>query len=129
MSAESFVTRRMAVHHGLPQPRAGAPTFTVGMAEVLRLLQLDDGFDAAAQVAALAAEALGVDGQTVSLATGGERAELMWCTDEAGGRFEDLQFTLGEGPGPEAVLSGAMVLVPDLARVGQVTVRQSGPTP
>ncbi|WP_152628309.1 ANTAR domain-containing protein [Streptacidiphilus neutrinimicus] len=89
------------------------------MAEVLRLLQLDDGFDSAAEVAARAAELLGVDGLTVSLATGGERAELMWCTDEAAGRFEDLQFTLGEGPGPDAVRTGAMVLVPDLARVGR----------
>jgi hypothetical protein len=88
-----------------------------GMAEVLRLLQLDDGFDATADVAARAAETLGVAGLTVSLATGGDRVELMWCTDEAAGRFEDLQFTLGEGPGPEAVRSGAMVLVPDLARV------------
>ncbi|WP_042448797.1 ANTAR domain-containing protein [Streptacidiphilus jiangxiensis] len=87
------------------------------MAEVLRLLQGDDGFDAAAAVAALAAGTLGVSGLTVSLATGGDRAELMWCTDEAAGSFEDLQFTLGEGPGPEAMRSGAMVLVPDLALV------------
>ncbi|WP_152627542.1 hypothetical protein [Streptacidiphilus melanogenes] len=87
------------------------------MAEVLRLLQLDDGFDAAAEVAVRAAETLGVDGLTVSLATGGEQAELVWCTDEAAGQFEDLQFTLGEGPGPDAVRAGAMVLVPDLARV------------
>ncbi|SEL26367.1 ANTAR domain-containing protein [Streptacidiphilus jiangxiensis] len=87
------------------------------MAEVLRLLQLDDGFDAAAEVAVRAAETLGVDGLTVSLATGGEQAELVWCTDEAAGQFEDLQFTLGEGPGPDAVRAGAMVLVPDLAQV------------
>ncbi|SEM62180.1 ANTAR domain-containing protein [Streptacidiphilus jiangxiensis] len=88
-----------------------------GMAEVLRLLQLDVGFDAAAEVAARAAETLGVDGLTVSLATGGDRAELMWCTDQAAGRFEDVQLTLGEGPGPEAARTGAMVLVPDLAQV------------
>ncbi len=87
------------------------------MAEVLRLLERDDGFDAAAEVAARAAEILGVDGLTVSLATGGDQVELMWCTDEAAGQFEDLQFTLGEGPGPDAVRSGAMVLVPDLAQV------------
>ncbi|WP_042374825.1 ANTAR domain-containing protein [Streptacidiphilus neutrinimicus] len=81
------------------------------MAEVLRLLQRDEGFDAAAEVAARAAATLGVDGLTVSLATESERAELMWCTDEAAGQFEDLQFTLGEGPGPDAVRGGAMVLV------------------
>ncbi len=88
-----------------------------GMAEVLRLLQRDEGFDAAADVAVLAAVTLGVTGLTVSLATGGDRAELMWCTDDAAGSFEDLQFTLGEGPGPEAVRGDAMVLVPDLALV------------
>ncbi|QMU77195.1 ANTAR domain-containing protein [Streptacidiphilus sp. PB12-B1b] len=87
------------------------------MAEVLRLLQLDDGFDTAAHLAARAAEALGVDGLTMSLATGGERAELVWCSDEAAARFEDLQFTLGEGPGPEAARSGETVLVPDLSQV------------
>lgn len=67
------------------------------MAEVLRLLQLDDGFDAAAEVAVRAAETLGVDGLTVSLATGCDQAELVWCNDEAAGQFEDLQFTLGQG--------------------------------
>ncbi|MFB7909893.1 STAS domain-containing protein [Kitasatospora sp. NPDC056076] len=98
-------------------PGTGQLVISDGMAQVLRLLQLDDGYDTAAQVATRAAETLGVDGLTVSLATGGERAELMWCTDQAAGRFEDLQFTLGEGPGPEAVRTGAMVLVPDLTRI------------
>jgi len=88
-----------------------------GMAEVLRLLQLHDGFDNATHVAARAAEALGADGLAVSLATAGERAELMWCSDDSAARFEELQFTLGEGPGPEAVRSGETVLVPDLSRV------------
>ncbi|AUG75367.1 hypothetical protein CFP65_0400 [Kitasatospora sp. MMS16-BH015] len=98
-------------------PGTGQLVISDRMAQVLRLLQLDDGYDTAARVAAKAAETLGVDGLTVSLATGGERAELMWCTDRAAGRFEDLQFTLGEGPGPEAVRTGAMVLIPDLAQV------------
>ncbi|MFC1415833.1 ANTAR domain-containing protein [Streptacidiphilus cavernicola] len=86
------------------------------MAEVLRLLRLADGSDGVADVTKAGARALAVDGLTVSLVTG-DRAELVWCSHEAARQFEDLQLTLGEGPGPEAVRNGAMVLVPDLVRV------------
>jgi hypothetical protein len=88
-----------------------------GMAQVLRLLQTDDGPEAVADVAAAAADALGVDGLAVSLVTGGTLTELLWCSEETARGFEDLQLTLGEGPGPDAVRTGAMVWVPDLVRV------------
>ncbi|WP_399926281.1 GAF and ANTAR domain-containing protein [Streptomyces kanamyceticus] len=61
------------------------------------------------------ARALGVDGVAVSV-TGGGLNELLWCTPGASAELEDLQFTLGEGPGPEAAASGTAVMVPDLAR-------------
>ncbi|MCM2387182.1 hypothetical protein, partial [Streptomyces albipurpureus] len=47
----------------------------------------------------------------------GDRAELLWCSDPTTRRFEDLQFTLGEGPGPDALRTGAMVWAPDLVQV------------
>ena len=58
-----------------------------------------------------------MDGLAVSLVTDGTSTELLWCSDETVRRFEDLQLTLGEGPGLDAVRSGCMVWVPDLARV------------
>jgi hypothetical protein len=84
------------------------------MADVLRLLQLDDQSQGVDDVTAAGARALGVDGMAVSLVTEAERAELLWCSDTTTRRFEDLQLTLGEGPGPEAVRTGALVWVPDL---------------
>ncbi|MBT2508476.1 ANTAR domain-containing protein [Streptomyces sp. ISL-98] len=87
------------------------------MVGVLRLLQSDDGSGQVADVAAAGAAALGVDGLAVSLVTEGDLTELLWCSDAATRRFEDLQLTLGEGPGPDAARTGAMVWVPDLAGV------------
>ncbi|MCZ4124858.1 GAF domain-containing protein [Streptomyces sp. H39-S7] len=87
------------------------------MAEVLRLLHPDPWSEAGADIAVAAAEALGMDGLSVSLVTEGDRTELLWCSDDAARCFEDMQHTLGEGPGPDAVRTGAMVWVPDLAQV------------
>ncbi|MFH8487731.1 GAF and ANTAR domain-containing protein [Streptomyces longisporoflavus] len=61
------------------------------------------------------ARALGVDGVAVSVTPGNGLNELLWATPGASTRLEDLQFTLGQGPGPEVALSGAAVVVPDLA--------------
>ena len=86
-------------------------------ADVLRVLQSSDAPDPVADVIETAADALGVDGLAVSLVTDGALTELLWCSDETTRHFEDLQFTLGEGPGPDAVRTGALVWVPDLASV------------
>ncbi|WP_407987239.1 ANTAR domain-containing protein [Kitasatospora sp. CMC57] len=86
------------------------------MAEVLRGLERRDGTPQVADVTAAGASALGVDALAVSLRAG-DGTEPLWCSDETSRRFEDLQFTLGEGPGPDTLRSGAMVLVPDLAQV------------
>jgi len=87
------------------------------MVEVLRLLQLDNWLQDMDGVAAAGAGALGVDGLAVSLVTEADSTELLWCSDATTRRFEDLQLTLGEGPGPDAVRTGALVWVPDLAQV------------
>ena len=84
------------------------------MAEVLRSLRLGEGGDPAQACA----RALGAAGVALSLLVGDDRtAEPLWCHPELSARFEELQFTLGEGPGPEAVRTGLPVLEPDLERV------------
>lgn len=87
------------------------------MAQVLCRLQAGAGSDAIADVTATGAPILGVDGIAVSLVTENNLTELLWCSDATTRRFEDLQFTLGEGPGPDAVRTGAMVWAPDLAQI------------
>ncbi|WP_037896796.1 GAF and ANTAR domain-containing protein [Streptomyces sp. NRRL S-920] len=62
------------------------------------------------------ARALGVDGVAVSVTVGSRLNELLWATPGVSTRLEDLQFTLGEGPGPQVAESGAAVSVPDLGR-------------
>ncbi|GAB2771109.1 GAF and ANTAR domain-containing protein [Streptomyces daliensis] len=55
---------------------------------------------------------LGMAGVAVSARIDGP--ELLWFSDESSAALDDLQFTLGEGPGVEAALSGALCLVGDL---------------
>ncbi|MFE0055296.1 GAF and ANTAR domain-containing protein [Streptomyces sp. NPDC059003] len=62
--------------------------------------------------------ALGLDGLTLGLLnTSG--LELVWydAADTAGIAFEDLQYTLGQGPTLDAARTGEPVLVPDLHTV------------
>ncbi len=84
------------------------------MAEVLRSVhggRVDD-------LAQACERALGVAGVALSLQAGVERsAEPLWCHPELSAQFEELQFTLGEGPGPDAVRVGSPVVEPDLDRV------------
>ncbi|MDJ0342314.1 GAF and ANTAR domain-containing protein [Streptomyces sp. H10-C2] len=82
------------------------------MADVLRGLRSVDGV-----LAAECAELLGADGVAVSLVVEGGVTELVWCSSGVSSGFEELQFTLGEGPGPDALRSGVMVLEPDLPAV------------
>jgi hypothetical protein len=85
-----------------------------GMADVLRSLRRSEGGDPARTCA----RALGAEGVALSLLVGADRtAEPLWCHPELSARFEELQFTLGEGPGPDAVRTGSPVLEPDLRRV------------
>ncbi|MFF7447661.1 MULTISPECIES: ANTAR domain-containing protein [unclassified Streptomyces] len=85
-----------------------------GMAEVLRSLRLGGAKD----LAQAAAGALDAEGVALSLLVGPARvAEPVWCHPETSARFEELQFTLGEGPGPDAVRTGVPIMTPDLDRV------------
>ncbi|MES5819425.1 ANTAR domain-containing protein [Streptomyces sp. RG80] len=84
------------------------------MAEVLRSLRLS-GVNGAARASVWA---LGAEGVALTLLAGVDRLpEPLWCHPELSARFEELQFTLGEGPGPDALRTGAPVQAPDLARV------------
>ncbi|MER7149042.1 ANTAR domain-containing protein [Streptomyces xanthochromogenes] len=85
-----------------------------GMARVLRSLR--HGYSGAVAVAC--AQVLEVDGVGVSLLAGGaQEVEPLWRSPGVAAHFEELQFTLGVGPGPDAALTGAVVLAPDLNRV------------
>ncbi|GAA3903185.1 GAF domain-containing protein [Streptomyces lacrimifluminis] len=85
-----------------------------GMAEVLRSLRQGE----VADPAPACARALGAEGIVLSLLVGtAPTAEPVWCHPELSARFDELQFTLGEGPGPDAVHTGSPVVEPDLRRV------------
>ena len=43
--------------------------------------------------------------------------DVVWRTDGVSARLDDLQFTLGEGPGVDAAVSGELVLEPNLDAV------------
>jgi hypothetical protein len=66
------------------------------------------------RAATLAATALGVDGICAGVGTGPQGAVMIWGRETVAVAVEGLEFTLGEGPGRDAVLAGAPVLVPDL---------------
>ncbi|MEU7236886.1 GAF domain-containing protein [Streptomyces chrestomyceticus] len=65
----------------------------------------------------LCAQLLGVDGIAACATTADGQSELLWSTEGTSTRLEDLQFTLGQGPGPDVAVCCAPVLVPDLSRV------------
>jgi hypothetical protein len=72
------------------------------------------------RAASAAAAALGVDGISVGVGTGPEGIVLTWGREKVAVALEDAQFTLGQGPGHDAVTSGTPVLEPDLALAGAV---------
>ena len=71
------------------------------------------------RICASAVTRLRVTGAGVTLVDRADRAagpqRLVWASDEVAARLEDLQLTVGEGPGLAAVESDAPVLVPDLS--------------
>lgn len=75
-------------------------------------LQRTDGLDAS--FARRCADVLGVDGLAVTLSGDDSFGELVWASDPASARLDDLQFTLGEGPGADAADGGVLVLDADL---------------
>jgi hypothetical protein len=57
---------------------------------------------------------LPVTGAAASVMTAGGHRGVVFATDETAGPLEDVQFTVGEGPGVDAFENGRAVLVDDL---------------
>jgi ANTAR domain len=68
----------------------------------------------AADACVAAVAAVEVTGAWLIAAGGKEADHLMWATDEVSELLAELQLTLGEGPGPDALAYGGPVLVSDL---------------
>ncbi len=84
------------------------------MTQILRVLHTGagPGLDAGC------VSALGIDHLVVSLVVEGRITEQLWSSDLVGSAFEDLQFTLGQGPGPDALRVGRAIVEPDLTALG-----------
>src|ERR1700683_1723602 len=95
-----------------PDPHArlirnlGEMVVSASMAGIVTALSGHGSRGLGAVAAEFCAEVLGVTGVAVSvpLAGGGD---VVWRTDGISVRLDDLQFTLGEGPGIDAVAAGA----------------------
>ena len=91
---------------------------TPGTERRLRILQrLVDGGDPSdpARLCELAVGVVGVGGAGVMLISGDVAAGRACSSDGVAGAIEELQFSLGEGPGLDAHLRSRPVLEPDLA--------------
>ncbi|GAA2724745.1 ANTAR domain-containing protein [Actinocorallia aurantiaca] len=69
---------------------------------------------AAEHVCWAAGKAVGADGAALSLSTGTGAQALVFATDEIAAGVEELQFSLGEGPGVDAWTYGGASLAEDL---------------
>jgi hypothetical protein len=76
----------------------------------------------AARICQACVVGLDVAGAAISLLTASVVRQVLWATDLVAERVEDLQFTLDEGPGVEAAMTGSPVLVSDL-RAGAEAAR------
>ena len=85
-------------------------------------LQRDDdqGQSRASQLCNACLELLAVRGAGIVLIGDGEHPVTLAVSDELVGDLEELQFTLGEGPGVDAYRSRQPVSEPDLARLAGV---------
>ncbi|MFF2786269.1 ANTAR domain-containing protein [Streptomyces sp. NPDC058049] len=88
------------------------------MAQVLAELRPETGSsDFFGGDPARCAVVLGFDGLAVSLTTARGFSELVWCSPGASADFEDLQFTLGQGPAWDAAARLTAVSEPELDTV------------
>jgi hypothetical protein len=90
---------------------------STGMAAIVATLASDTrkGLDAVDPLRC--AQILGMTGVAASVLASDGSTEVVWRTDGASTSLEDLQFTVGEGPGIDAAASGELVLESDLAAV------------
>jgi len=87
------------------------------MAGILADISRPGAHGLAAVPASSCADVLGMTGVAVTVLLAGGDQEVVWRTDGASARLDDLQFTLGEGPTVDVATSGELVLEPDLAEV------------
>lgn len=80
------------------------------MAGLQQSLSTGSWIDAVTESAAI----LGVDGLAVSILDQNQVNEVLWHSGDLSSTFEDLQFTVGQGPGTDAASTGEIVLVADL---------------
>jgi GAF domain len=66
------------------------------------------------QICQTCARSLPVSGAAISVMTAGGHRGVVSATDKAAASLEDVQFTVGEGPGIDAFATGRAVLVRDL---------------
>lgn len=83
------------------------------LARILAALNAGDGLRSALRLCELSAEVLAVTGAGVMLMTGNLPGSLC-TTNRVSALIEELQFTLGEGPGLDAYHQDRVVLEPDL---------------
>ncbi|MFJ5049949.1 ANTAR domain-containing protein [Streptomyces sp. NPDC088719] len=83
------------------------------MTQIVRAVHTTAGWEPTDRCLSL----LGIDHLVISLAVKGEVTEQLWSSGETGASFDDLQFTLGEGPGPDALRTGLATLEHDLNAV------------
>ena len=83
------------------------------MAGIVAALSRDGSPGLGAVAAELCADVLGLTGVAVSVLVSGS-SDVIWRTDGASARLDDLQFMLGQGPGVDAAASGELVLEGDL---------------
>jgi hypothetical protein len=86
------------------------------MAAIVAALSRDGSPGLGAVAAEVCADVLGLTGVAVSVLVSGG-GDVVWRTDGPSARLDDLQFTLGQGPGVDAAASGELVLEPDLEAV------------
>ncbi len=71
----------------------------------------------AADACAAAVAAVQITGAWLSTGSGAETSHLISVTDEVGERLAELQLTYGEGPCPDASVSGGPALASDLGEI------------
>jgi hypothetical protein len=86
------------------------------MASIAADLSRGGSLGLGAVAASRCAAVLGMSGIAVSVLLSGG-GDVVWRTDGASAELDDLEFTLGEGPGVDAAASGELVLEPDLQAV------------
>jgi hypothetical protein len=81
----------------------------------------EHGEDAANRLCEACVALLDVDTAAISLVFDGAHAATLGASGPTARVLDELQFTLGEGPGLDAVTRSAAVLVTDLAQAGATT--------